>query len=212
MKWIVGVDEVGRGPVAGPVYVCAFACEADALEGIVTGTKLPVRDSKKLSKKMREKWFTYLQSLAKPARPDDPTSGRSGGEKKVHYVMTKASNTEIDDKGIAVCIRAAVNNCLEKLALDLADTKVFLDGGLYAHPKFVQETLIKGDENVPVIALASIVAKVTRDGEMEELAKAYPDYFWEKNSGYGTKAHMDAIKNKGTSPLHRISFLRRSHA
>lgn len=198
MKWIVGVDEVGRGPVAGPVYVCAFACEADTVAEILAGTKLPIRDSKKLTKKMREKWFEYLQTLAKG--------------KKVRYVMTKASNTEIDELGIAVCIRAAVNNCLEKLEFDLTDTKVFLDGGLHAHPKFAQETLVKGDENVPVIALASIVAKVSRDAEMEKLAKEYPDYLWEKNSGYGTGAHMKAISEKGTSPLHRISFLRKSHA
>lgn len=193
-KWIVGVDEVGRGPVAGPVYVCAFACEAEHVSEILAGTELPLRDSKKLTKKMREKWFEYLKTLVK--------------ERRARYIMTKASNTEIDELGIAACIRAAVNNCLEKLELDLTDTKVFLDGGLHAHPKFVQETLIKGDENVPVIALASIVAKVSRDAEMEDLAKEYPEYAWEKNSGYGTKAHMDAIREKGTSPLHRISFLR----
>lgn len=196
-KWVVGVDEVGRGPVAGPVYVCAFACEADAVASILAGTKLPIRDSKKLTKKMREKWFEYLKTLVK--------------EKKVRYIMTKALNTEIDNKGIAVCIHAAVDNCLERLELDIANTKVFLDGGLHAHPKFIQETLVKGDENVPVIALASIVAKVSRDAEMGELAKAYPDYSWDKNSGYGTSAHMKAITEKGTSPLHRISFLRKSH-
>ncbi len=196
-RFLVGIDEVGRGPVAGPVYVCAFACEADNIPGILEGTKLPIRDSKKLTKKMREKWFAYLQDLAK--------------QKKIRYVMTKASNIEIDNKGIAVCIRAAVDNCLEKLTLDLAETKVFLDGGLHAHPKYVQETLVKGDENIPVIALASIVAKVSRDAEMEELAKEYPEYTWEKNSGYGTKAHMDAISEKGTTPFHRISFLRKSH-
>ena len=194
MKWIVGVDEVGRGPVAGPVYVCAFACEVEHVDGIVAGIKTPLRDSKKLTKKMRHAWFEYLHTLAK--------------EKKVRYIMTKASNTEIDDKGIDVCIRAAVNNCLEKLALDLTETKVFLDGGLYAHPKFVQETLVKGDENIPVIALASIVAKVTRDKEMDELAKTHDKYAWEKNKGYGTKAHMDAIKEYGVTPLHRVSFLK----
>lgn len=194
MKWIVGVDEVGRGPVAGPVYACAFVCEADAVAEILAGTKLPLRDSKKLTKKMREKWFEYLNDLAK--------------QKKVRYIMTKVSNTEIDDKGIAVCIRAAVENSLEKLELDLAETKVFLDGGLYAHPKFVQETLVKGDESIPVIALASIVAKVTRDKEMDELAKTHDKYAWEKNKGYGTKAHMDAIKEYGVTPLHRVSFLK----
>lgn len=200
MQWIVGVDEVGRGPVAGPVYVCAFACEAEAVEGIVAGTKTPLRDSKKLTKKMRQAWFGHLQDLAK--------------EKKVRYIMTKASNTEIDDKGIAACIRAAVDNCLEKLVepgrgpTSTSEMKVFLDGGLYAHPKFTQETLVKGDENVPVIALASIIAKVSRDAEMEQLAREYPEYLWDKNSGYGTKAHMDAVGKFGLTNLHRRSFLK----
>ncbi len=210
MKWIVGIDEVGRGPVAGPVYVCAFMAASDALDGIVTGIKVPLRDSKKLTHKMKEKWFEYLQNLAKekPARPDDPTSGRSGG--KIKYVISKTSAQEIDELGIANCIRACVNNCLKKLDIDLANTKVFLDGGLYAPSEFVQETVIKGDENIPIISLASIIAKVSRDREMTELASVHPEYSWEKNMGYGTAVHMEAIKTHGTTPIHRISFLRKS--
>ncbi len=194
-KFLVGIDEVGRGPVAGPVYVCAFLVASNAIDEIVSGAKLPLRDSKKLTQKMREKWFAYLQNLAK--------------EKKIRYIMTKASNTEIDNKGIAVCIRAAVDNCLEKLNFDPSETKVFLDGGLKTLPKYNQETIIKGDENIPVIALASIIAKVTRDAEMDTLSKTYDKYSWEKNKGYGTKAHMKAIDEFGTSSLHRISFLKK---
>lgn len=194
MKFLVGIDEVGRGPVAGPVYVCAFLVASNAIDEIVSGAKLPLRDSKKLTAKMREKWFEYLDGLAK--------------EKKIRYVMTKASNIEIDDKGIAVCIRAAVDNCLEKLNFDPAETKVFLDGGLRALDKYNQETIIKGDENIPVISLASIVAKVSRDREMEKLAGEEDQYGWRKNKGYGTKSHMDAIREFGTTPLHRISFLK----
>jgi ribonuclease HII len=194
MKYLVGIDEVGRGPVAGPVYVCAFLAETDEIENIVSGIKLPLRDSKKLTEKMRDKWFAYLLDLAK--------------QKKIRYIMTKASNTEIDDKGIAVCIRAAVDNCLEKLNFDPAETKVFLDGGLKTLDKYNQETVIKGDENIPVIALASIVAKVSRDREMTELAKIHDKYSWEENKGYGTKAHMDAIREFGTCELHRVSFLK----
>ena len=196
MKWIVGIDEVGRGPVAGPVYVCAFMAPADDIDGIVTGIKVPLRDSKKLTHKMKEKWFEYLQNLAK--------------EKKIKYVISKTSAQEIDELGIANCIRACVNNCLKKMDIDLANTKVFLDGGLYAPSEFTQETVIKGDENIPIISLASIMAKVSRDREMTELASAHPEYSWEKNMGYGTKAHMDAIALHGTTPLHRISFLRKS--
>jgi ribonuclease HII len=97
---------------------------------------------------------------------------------------------------------------LEKLNFDLAETKVFLDGGLKTLEKYNQETVIKGDENIPVIALASIVAKVSRDAEMDVLAKTHDKYSWEKNKGYGTKAHMDAIDEFGTCELHRVSFLK----
>ncbi len=193
-RFVVGIDEVGRGPVAGPVYVCAFMVASNAIDEIVSGAKLPLRDSKKLTEKMREKWFAYLNTLVR--------------ENRVRYIMTKASNKEIDDKGIAVCIRAAVDNCLEKLNIDLKDTKVFLDGGLKTLEKYDQETIIKGDENIPVIALASIVAKVSRDREMDELAKTHEKYGWQKNKGYGTKAHMDAIREFGICELHRVSFLK----
>lgn len=193
-KFLVGIDEVGRGPVAGPVYVCAFWAKAESLEDIVSGSLLPVRDSKKLTKKMRDKWFVYLQGLA------------DKGDLK--YVISKASNTEIDDKGIAVCIKACVNNCLEKLKLDKENTKVYLDGGLYADSGYIQETVVKGDENIPIISLASIVAKVSRDTEMEKLAVDFPEYLWGKNMGYGTSAHMQAIKKIGVCPLHRVSFLK----
>lgn len=193
-KFLVGIDEVGRGPVAGPVYVCAFWAKAESLDEIISGSLLPVRDSKKLTKKMREKWFKYLQDRA--------------GEGNFRYVISKASNTEIDDKGIAVCIKACVNNCLTKLKLDTANTKVYLDGGLRADGDYIQETIIKGDENTPIISLASIIAKVSRDTEMEKLAVDFPEYLWEKNMGYGTSMHMDAVKKFGTTPLHRVSFLK----
>jgi ribonuclease HII len=198
-RFLAGIDEVGRGPVAGPVYVCAFLAEASEIEEIVAGAKLPLRDSKKLTAKMREKWFAYLQKLA--------------SEKTIRYIMTKASNKEIDDKGIAVCIRACVDNCLEKLNFDPKVTKVYLDGGLKTLEKYNQETVIKGDENIPVVALASIIAKVSRVKEMDTLAKIHDKYSWDKNKGYGTKAHMDAIDEFGTCPFHRITFLQKhTHA
>lgn len=194
-RFIVGVDEVGRGPVAGPVYVCAFLLETRNIEEIIKNTNLPIRDSKKLTEKMRNKWFEYLQRCLK--------------EKSVNYVVTKVSNKEIDDKGIAVCIKAAIANSLEKLNISKAETKIMLDGGLFAPSTFQQETFIKGDEDIPVISMASIVAKVLRDREMVGLSKKYDKYLWEKNKGYGTKAHMDAIKKFGVSPLHRVSFLKK---
>ena len=193
-RFIVGVDEVGRGPVAGPVYVCAFLVEAKYLEEIIKNANLPIRDSKKLTEKMRDKWFDILQKYAK--------------EKVVNYIVTKASNKEIDDKGIAVCIKAAVKNSLEKLQFSKTETKVFLDGGLFAPDEFIQETFIKGDEYYPVIAFASIVAKVLRDREMTKLAETHNEYAWKKNKGYGTKEHMEAIDKFGVCPLHRVTFLK----
>lgn len=193
-RFLVGVDEVGRGPVAGPVYVCAFLAQAKDIEDIVKGIDLPLRDSKKLTEKMRNKWFKYLQDLARG--------------KKIKYIISKCNNLEIDEKGIAVCIKACVNNSLDKLQIDVKETKVFLDGGLFAEEKYNQETLIKGDENIPVISLASIIAKVMRDEEMNKYAKEYKEYGFEKNKGYGTFSHMSAIKTKGVCPIHRVSFLK----
>lgn len=193
MKYIVGIDEVGRGPVAGPVYVCAAMVLEGDLHKIIEDFNVPLRDSKKLTEKMRDKWFDYLLELS--------------SNKKIRHVVSKCSNKEIDEKGIAVCIKACVDGCLEKLKPE-KDTKVFLDGGLYAKDKFVQETIKKGDETVPIISIASIFAKVLRDREMAELANTYDMYDWPSNKGYGTKSHMDAIKKHGTSPLHRVSFLK----
>ncbi|MEZ4103263.1 MAG: ribonuclease HII [Candidatus Paceibacterota bacterium] len=192
--YVVGIDEVGRGPVAGPVYVCALMIEAQKLEEFINSTGLPLRDSKKLTEKMRKKWFDKIQEYAKLGF--------------LKYVVSSASSSEIDSKGIAVCIKASAQASVLKLNLDKEKTKVFLDGGLSVSSDFIQETVIKGDENIPVISLASIVAKVLRDEKMEDYAKKYPEYLFEKNKGYGTKAHLDAVKKFGLTELHRKSFLK----
>ena len=192
--YLIGVDEVGRGPVAGPVYVCAlFISSENSRKIIEENNKLPLRDSKKLTEKMRNSWFEKIKSYA--------DSGM------IKYVISKASSKEIDEKGIATCIKACVNNSVEKLNPG-KDTKVFLDGGLFTKDNFIQETVIKGDENIPVISLASIVAKVSRDEEMKKIAKEYPEFLLEKNKGYGTKDHLDAIKKYGLTNIHRKSFLK----
>lgn len=194
-EFLVGIDEVGRGPVAGPVYVCAILVPASAISEIVAGADLPLRDSKKLTKIQRGKWFKYLQNLAK--------------EKKLKYIISKATASEIDDKGIAVCIKACVDNCLLKLKIKKAETQVLLDGGLKTSYNLNQKTIIKGDELEPTISLASILAKVSRDTEMEKFADKYPKYRLEKHKGYGTKAHMEAIKKHGMTEIHRRSFLKK---
>jgi ribonuclease HII len=190
---MVGIDEVGRGPIAGPVAVCAFRCASDFFNTIQI--KTPLRDSKKLSKKQREEWFVYLQKCKK--------------EKLCDYCVSYVSLEHIDKYGIAPAIRKALAASLVKVAPDASAVFVYLDGGLRAPDEYTnQETTIKGDELYPVISCASIVAKVSRDAVMANFAKEYPDYGFEKHSGYGTHAHYEAIKKHGVTPIHRKSFLK----
>ncbi len=215
MKYIVGIDEVGRGPIAGPVAVCAFVCARQDLAHIVDNIDLPLRDSKKLTKIQREKWFTYLKEQKKNNFCD--------------FAVSFVSAQNIDKFGINPSIQKALNKSLEKIVTSLnqnsflftpegpyeiknfdlqTSLSIYLDGGLKAPKEYInQETIIKGDELHPVISCASIIAKVSRDYVMAEYAKDYPDYGFEKHSGYGTKAHYSAIKKHGQTVLHRKTFI-----
>jgi ribonuclease HII len=113
----------------------------------------------------------------------------------------------IDREGIATAVRRALWRGVNALAPDAALVKVMLDGSLKAPPEYAQETIINGDELVPLISLASIAAKVSRDRLMLELAKEYPQYGFEKHKGYGTAAHYEALKKYGLSAIHRRSFI-----
>jgi len=203
-KYIIGIDEVGRGPIAGPVAVCAFLIKDNSL--FLTGLackELPkLKDSKKLSKKQREVWFEHLK-VAK-------------AEGFCDYAVSFVSSENIDKFGINKCIQKALNESLKKVTTSenllrkdfQTSFSVFLDGGLHAPVEYInQETIIKGDELLPVISCASIMAKVMRDRVMENFAKKYPEYGFENHVGYGTKAHYDAIKKNGQSPIHRKSFI-----
>ncbi len=194
-KYIVGVDEVGRGPVSGPVYVCAFRVPIEHIEDIVQGVDLPIRDSKKLTEKMRKKWFEYLNQKKK--------------EGLISYAVAKASAKEVDSKGIAVCIKYAVEHAVRSVISEdeRKETLVLLDGGLSLPPEFAQQTIIKGDEKEAVISFASIMAKVLRDQYMTELHKKYPHYGFEDHKGYGTQKHMDSLRKYGLIEEHRVSFL-----
>ena len=233
-RYIIGIDEVGRGPLAGPVAVCAFLMKEDVFIdgqfpiGLTYGKcgKLPkLRDSKKLSKKQREVWFEYLK-VAK-------------AEGFCDFSVSFVSPENIDKFGIVKCIQKALNESLNKVTMQfrkvatqktqnfsaftpegpyadknfessapLSSFQIFLDGGLHAPIEYVnQETIIRGDELHPVISLASIVAKVTRDAVMTKYGKVYPEYGFEHHSGYGTKAHYSAIKSHGQTPLHRKTFI-----
>lgn len=190
MRFLLGVDEAGRGPLAGPVSVGIVAVP----EGFVVEKEFPgVADSKKLSEKKRE--VIYEMLVARVADSD------------VRFTVQFESAETIDREGIAVAVRRAVSRGVNSLAPDAALVRVQLDGALRAPIEYAQETIIKGDELVPLISLASIAAKVERDRLMVALAEEYPAYGFEIHKGYGTKMHYAKLLEFGPCALHRQSFL-----
>lgn len=188
MKWIVGIDEAGRGPLAGPVTVGLVKIPADFDWELIPG----VNDSKKLSEKKREALFEQAKELEKQGL--------------IEYSVKSVSAKSIDEKGIAPAIVRAIESGIEALQLDSADCFIKLDGSLKAPAQFRQETIIKGDSKEMVIGLASVMAKVTRDRYMLEQDLLYPVYGLAVHKGYGTKAHREAIAQNGFSPIHRRSY------
>ncbi len=190
--WQIGVDEAGRGPLAGPVAVGLVRVPASydllaAFPGL--------NDSKKLSEKKREALFELLEERV-----------RQGD---VRYVVELRSAADIDTKGIANVIRAAI---AEGVAL-LTDEEngqgieVLLDGSLSAPSQYMQRTIIGGDAIEPSIMLASVAAKVVRDRHMRDEHELYPVYGFDRHKGYGTGAHLDAIRTHGQCAIHRSSFI-----
>ncbi len=191
-RFCVGIDEAGRGPLAGPVSIGIAVVQRDFDWTLVPG----VNDSKKLTEKKREVIFLHAQKLKK-----------SG---KLNYHVSLVSASHIDRYGISHAIRKGIADGIKKLALNPEITKVLLDGSLKAPEIFLdQETIIKGDAKEKIIGLASIMAKVTRDRYMVQVAKKYPNYSFEIHKGYGTKKHCDALERHGVSSLHRTSFCKR---
>ncbi|MDQ5957720.1 MAG: ribonuclease [Patescibacteria group bacterium] len=196
-KYIIGIDEAGRGPLAGPVTVGLLLVEAKKLNFLqkkffATG----VKDSKKLTAKKREAIWAALNILQK--------------EGKLQYACAHIGPAIIDKKGISFAVKSGVAKVLADIAVQPTECKVYLDGLLSAPSIFTkQETIIRGDETEVVIALASVVAKVSRDYLMAKLALKYPNYGLEKHKGYGTKLHLEALKRHGLSIIHRRSYLGR---
>ncbi len=189
--WIVGIDEVGRGPIAGPVTVCAVAIRAAAYKA---SRWSGLTDSKQMTKSAREKWYTKAKLLEK--------------EGKIRIVLASQTAAQIDKKGIADCIRLCIAKSLQMLDLDPNQTRILLDGSLKAPIEYAnQETVIKGDQKHKIISLASVIAKVSRDAYMAIQARTYPEYGWQSNAGYGTARHYKALKKLGFTRLHRKSFL-----
>lgn len=178
---VCGVDEAGRGPLAGPVCAAAVIL-AEEIEGL--------NDSKKLSEKKREELFPVIK------------------EKALSYSIAFASVEEIEKYNILNATYLAMNRAIEGLHIP-ADFAL-IDGNRVPTDITVPcETVVKGDAKSASIAAASILAKVTRDRLMLEEDKKYPEYNFKKHKGYGTKEHTDAILKYGMSPIHRPSFLKK---
>ncbi len=191
MKTIIGIDEVGRGPLAGPVTVCVVACEEKIYKKLKNDKRLPPlgKDSKKLSPTNRQKYAKILKYIG------------------LAYVVVNVSNTVIDKKGISFAIKKAISLGINKLKLNPKKSLILLDGGLKAPKEFIkQKTIIKGDEKEKIIAWASILAKVSRDDLMIRTGKRYPEYGFEAHKGYGTAIHRKMLKKHGLSAFHRVTF------
>ncbi len=189
---VLGVDEAGRGPLAGPVAVGVVMAE----EGFDFLSAFPgLDDSKKLSEKKREALFELL------VKESDTGS--------VSFCVKSVDAATIDKVGIAKAVRSSVHAGVRSLAPETSGVRVYLDGLLHAPDDYEQETVIGGDALIPAIMLASVAAKVTRDRLMIRLSVEYPEYDFAKHKGYGTKAHQEAIRTYGLCDLHRRSFCRR---
>ena len=191
VKYIIGIDEAGRGPLAGPVAVGAVCVRRDFRMEFFKG----IRDSKQISEKTREDWFKKIKAEKKKGNLD--------------YKVSFSGSGTIDKKGIVKAIARAIKSCLIRLKVKSKEVSVLLDGSIKAPAQFRnQKTIIGGDETEPLISAGAIMAKVSRDRKMSRMAEKYPNYDFHIHKGYGTAAHLKKIKKFGLSPIHRRSFLK----
>lgn len=179
---ICGIDEAGRGPLAGPVYAAAVILPPDC---VIDG----LNDSKKLTEKKREKLFDEIK------------------EKALAYGIASADEKEIDEINILNATFLAMKRAVDSLSVkpDLA----LVDGNQKPHTGIEEVTVVKGDAKSMSIAAASVLAKVSRDRFMLETAKEYPQYEFERHKGYGTKLHYEKIAQYGVCEIHRRTFLKK---
>jgi len=190
MSHVIGIDEAGRGPLAGPVAVGVVRIPSKFDKRFFKG----IKDSKQLSAAERELWFSLIVEAKRKGQLD--------------FKVALVSEKVIDKHGITYAIRLGIKRCLSGLKARSED-RIFLDGSLKAPLEFKNQlTVIKGDEKIPVISLASICAKVIRDRKMIKLSKKYPKYNLHIHKGYGTRMHRDALEKYGLSDVHRRSFLK----
>ncbi len=180
-KAVCGVDEAGRGPLAGPVFAAAVILPENCkIEGL--------NDSKKLSEKKRELLFDIIK------------------EKAISWCVASADEKTIDEINILQATYLAMKNAVE--GLDVTADYALIDGNRMPPIEIDGETVVKGDAKSMSIAAASILAKVSRDRFMLELDKEYPQYQFAKHKGYGTKLHYEMLTEHGVSPCHRMTFLK----
>ncbi len=176
---IAGVDEAGRGPLAGPVVACAVIFHPDKpIQGAI--------DSKKLSAKLREKWYDIIM------------------EQALCVSVAFATVEEIEELNILHATMLAMQRAVE--GLTIPPSRVVIDGNRCPILPYPAEAIIGGDDSVPVISAASIIAKVERDRLMIEHDKTYPEYGFAKHKGYGTQQHIAALNQWGVTPIHRKTF------
>ena len=181
-KTICGIDEAGRGPLAGPVYAAAVILPLDLeIDGL--------NDSKKLTEKKREVLFDIIC------------------EKAISYSIGIATEEEIDEINILNATFLAMRRAVE--GLSVKPDYALIDGNQHPKLSIPDETVVKGDGKSMSIAAASILAKVSRDRFMLQIAEKYPEYCFEKHKGYGTKLHYEMIEKYGVAPVHRRSFLKK---
>ena len=178
-QYVIGADEVGRGSFAGPIV--ASAVKIKKSHEYLLGE---VKDSKKLSEKKRIKIFEQIS------------------KSNISYSISECSNKIIDQVGISKANKLVLENSIAEIFT--GNEKVYVDH--FKIYKFSSVSLVRGEDNSKAIALASIIAKVHRDNLMIEYSKKYPNYLFENNKGYGTKAHRESIKKYGLTELHRSSF------
>lgn len=192
MRFLIGIDEAGRAPLAGPVSVGLVMVP----EGFDVAREFAgVKDSKKLSENKREGIFEALERRVE--RGD------------IRFCVRLSDHERIDTAGITRAVRRALDLGVRYLSHEPADVHVLMDGLLVAPPQYSQETIIHGDDLVPLISLASVAAKVTRDRLMYRMAKKFPAYGFERHVGYPTAFHREMIREHGLCAIHRLSFCKK---
>ncbi len=195
IRYLIGVDEAGRGPLAGPVAVGVACCKLADLP-VLRRLWRGVRDTKQLTPRGRETWFKRLKDFRR--------------QKLLDFKVSLVGEAIIDERGISRAVRIGIKRCLRRLAVKPRQVLVLLDGSLRAPRAYqYQKTIIRGDETEPIISLASIVTKVTRDRRLIRLHERYPNYAFDIHKGYGTALHYQRLRQHGLSPIHRRSFLKK---